>query len=76
MYESKAKITKITAVSRIALKDRRTESYYTVEYSEERTLPDTDDVDIDAERHSLWNDVNAVVDKQAEDIYSIIKNGK
>ena len=38
MYESKAKTTKISATSRSAIKIR--ESYYTVEYTEERSIPD------------------------------------
>ena len=66
MYESKAKVTKISATSRSAIKIR--ESYYTVEYTEERSIPDIEDVDLDAERSMLWNDVNATVDNQVEEI--------
>lgn len=65
-YESKAKVTKITATSRVALKVK--DNFYTVEYSEERTIPDVEDVNIDAERRLLFDDVNAIVDEQAEDI--------
>lgn len=65
-YESKAKVTEISATSRIAIKIR--DNYYTVEYSEKRVVPDTDDVDINAERTILWDDVNAVVDDQASQI--------
>lgn len=65
-YESKAKVTKITATSRVALKVK--DNFYTVEYSEERTIPDVEDINIDAERRLLFDDVNAIVDEQAEDI--------
>lgn len=66
MYESKAKITEITAVSRVALSIKN--NYYTVEYSEKRSIPDVDGVDIESERELLWNDVNATVDNQANEI--------
>lgn len=66
MYESKAKITEITAVSRVALKVR--DNYYTVEYSEKRSIPEVEGVDINAERELLWNDTNMVVDNQANEI--------
>lgn len=72
-YESKAKVTKITATSRIALKDKRTDSYYTVEYSEERSIPDTKDIDMVAERELLWDEVNKVVDNQAAEIMQMLK---
>lgn len=65
-YEGKAKVTKITATSRVALKVK--DNFYTVEYSEERTIPDVEDINIDAERRLLFDDVNAIVDEQAEDI--------
>lgn len=65
-YEVKAKTTKINAVSRVAIKIN--DSYYTVEYSEERTIPDVDGVILKEERAALFDAVNAVVDAQAEDI--------
>ena len=65
-YEVKAKTTKINAVSRVAIKIN--DSYYTVEYSEERTIPDADGVILKEERAALFDAVNAVVDAQAEDI--------
>lgn len=65
-YVSKATTTKITATSRVAIKIK--DNYYTVEYSEERSVPSTDDVDIEKERQCLFDDVNAIVDEQAEDI--------
>ena len=65
-YEVKAKTTKINAVSRVAIKIK--DNYYTVEYSEERTIPDIDGVILKEEREALFDAVNAVVDAQAEDI--------
>ena len=65
-YEVKAKTTKINAVSRVAIKIK--DNYYTVEYSEERTIPDADGVILKEERAALFDAVNAVVDAQAEDI--------
>lgn len=75
-YESKAKVTKISATSRIAIKDKRTDCYYTVEYAEERELPDGEGVDLKAERDMLWDDVNGIVDHQAAEIYVLIKGEK
>ena len=65
-YESKAQISTIRATSRASIKVR--ENFYTVEYSEERTLPTDIEYDIDKEREILWNTVNDEVDKQIEDI--------
>ena len=65
-YESKATVTKISATSRVAI--RLKDNYYTVEYSEERAIPDIDGVILKEERAALFDAVNAVVDAQAEDI--------
>lgn len=48
-------------------------NYYTVEYSEERVVPDGIEVDLDFEREELWNTCNAEVDKQIEDILNAFK---
>lgn len=75
IYESKAIVTTIKATSRNAIKIG--DNYYTVEYSEERTIPDVDGVDIEIERNLLFDDVNNIVDKQSEDIISAFsKNSK
>ena len=66
MYESKAKVTEISATSRVAIKIR--DNFYTVEYSEKRSVPDTEDVDMDMERDILWGEVNTTVDNQAKEI--------
>ena len=65
-YESKAVVTKIQATSRVAIKIR--DNYYTVEFLEERAIPDTDNIDIEQERKILFDDVNKIVDDQCEEI--------
>ena len=67
-YEVKGISTKITATSRVAIKIK--DNYYTVECSEERSIPDVEGMDIDKERQALFDDVNATVDGQIEDIYN------
>ena len=67
-YEVKGISTKVTATSRVAIKIK--DNYYTVECSEERSIPDVEGVDIDKERQALFDDVNATVDGQIEDIYN------
>jgi hypothetical protein len=68
-YKSKAKINSIRATSRISLKVG--ETFYTLEYCEERIIPD--DADIEKERKLLWDTVNIEVDKQAEDVQNMYK---
>ncbi len=70
-YESKAVITNIKATSRVAIKIK--DNFYTVEYTEERNIPDIDGIDVEAERNALWNDVNNTVDNQAEEIIKTFK---
>lgn len=67
-YEVKGITTKITATSRVAIKIK--DNYYTVECSEDRSIPDVEGVDIEKERQALFDDVNATVDGQIEDIYN------
>ena len=69
-YEPKAAITKISATSRASVKLR--DNYYTVEYSEERVIPDLEGVNIELERQALWEAVNTEVDDQAEALYNIL----
>lgn len=63
-YESKAVITSIRATSRASIKIK--DSYFTVEYSEERIIPDIDGIDIEKEREILWDTVNDECDNQIE----------
>lgn len=72
-YEPKAVISKIQATSRMSLKVK--DNFFTVEYSEERVIPDLEDVDIEQEKAALWEAVNSEVDNQAEVIYNTF-NGK
>lgn len=67
-YTSKATTTTIRATSRASVKIK--ESYYTVEYTEERTVPANIErtKELPAERQLLWDTVNAEVDNQIEDI--------
>lgn len=71
MYESKAIVTEIQATSKVTIKIK--DNFYSVEYQEKRTIPQVDGVDIDAERKILWDEVNAVVDGQANDILNTFK---
>ena len=58
------KTIKAESKTTIKIKD----NYYSVTYTEERTIPEMEDVNIDAERALLWDDVNKTVDMQAEEI--------
>jgi len=72
-YVSKAEIHRIVATSRASVKIK--DSYYTLEYQEERIFPDrfdNDDIDIDKERQILWDEVNNQVDQQISDtVYAV-----
>lgn len=65
-YVSKALPTTIKATSSCTIKIR--DNFYKIEYSEERTIPSDVEVDMEMERQLLFDDVNTVVDGQAEDI--------
>lgn len=73
-YTSKAIVTEISATSRVAIKVR--DNYYTVEYSEKRTIPDVEDIELEAERVALFDAVNGIVDAQADDILRTFQPGK
>lgn len=61
-----AKTSKISVSSRASVKVG--DSFYTVEYSEERTVPTDIDVDIEAERAELWDVANNECDNQIQEI--------
>lgn len=65
-YISKATTKTIKATSRASVSIDK--NYYTLEYTEERTIPDMPDIDLLLEKTLLWNEVNAQVDKQIEDV--------
>ena len=67
----KAIITKISASSRASVKIN--DSFYTIEYSEERTIPDLEDINIEEERKHLWDAVNNECDNQTEEIIKTFK---
>ena len=71
MKESKAIVTSIKATSRAAIKIK--DNFYTVEYSEERSIPTDVEVDMEFERQILWDDVNTIVDNQCADILKTFK---
>lgn len=73
-YEPKAVITSIKATSRASVKIG--DSYYTLEYCEERVIPDVEDVDIATERQALWDTVNAEVDNQIAETISAVQNNR
>lgn len=71
-YESKAITKKITATSRIAIKIR--DNYFTVEFSEERDIPEDPGINMEEERKLLFETVNSVIDEQAYEIEKTFKN--
>lgn len=66
-----AVISKIQATSRASVKIN--DSYYTVEYSEERLIPAVEDIVIADERRQLWDTVNNEVDEQVADLINTFK---
>lgn len=69
-----AKTTKICATSRCAIKIK--DNYYTIEYTEERsleTMVDVSDKELERERQLLWEDCNRTVDNQVQDILETFK---
>lgn len=70
-YISRAKTKTIKATSRASVKVN--DSFYTLEYCEERTIPQTSNVNIQLEKDLLWDEVNAQVDKQIEDVLRAFK---
>lgn len=68
-YEQKAITTQIRATSRASVKIGN--DFYTVEYSEERTVPDVEGVNLEKERTILWDCVNDEVDAQIDTIIKL-----
>ena len=66
---AKAVTTSIKATSRVALRIK--DNYYTVEFTEERSVPT--DCDVEEERQALWDAVNGSVDEQCEQILKTFK---
>lgn len=73
--KSKAKTTTIRATSRASVKIG--DNFYTVEYTEERLIPDDmKQDDVKKEREILWDVVNTECDSQIEDILKATKKSK
>ena len=70
-YVSKAKTKTIIATSRASVKVG--DSFYTLEFTEERTIPQTSNVNITLEKDMLWDEVNSQFDKQIEDVLRTFK---
>lgn len=66
MYTQQAKTTKIVATSRSAIKVK--DNFYTIEATEERSVPEVEGVDIKQEWSFLFDDLNQIVDGQIEEI--------
>lgn len=66
MYQQKGKTTRIVATSRSSVKVR--DNFYTIECTEERSIPDIEDVDVKTEWSMLFDDLNQVVDNQVAEI--------
>lgn len=73
-YEQKAVTTQIRATSRASVKILN--DFYTVEYSEERTVPNVEGVDLEKERKILWDCVNDEVDAQIDTIIKLANQNK
>lgn len=58
---------RITSRASVKIKD----SFYTIEYCEERSIPET--ANVEEEREALWDTCNGEVDKQIEDIVKMLK---
>ena len=70
-YSSKAITTQITATYRVSTKIH--DNFHTVEYTEQRMIPDVDGVDIEQEKALLWDDVVAEIENQLDDIVDSYK---
>lgn len=67
-----AQTTIIKATSRASIKVG--DSFYTIEYGEERSVEDTDN--LESERADLWETCNGEVDRQIEEIMQMFKDRK
>lgn len=67
-YTPQGITTCIKAESGLSVETKK--GWYRFTYTEERIIPES--ADIEAEKAALWNTVNAEVDKQLEEVKSII----
>lgn len=68
-YVSKAVTTSIRITSRASVKID--DNFYTMEYCEERTIPE--DADVEQERKLLWDICNNETDNQIVEAYKALK---
>ena len=68
-YESKSVTTTIRCTSRASVKIG--DSFYTLEYCEERSIPEG--ADVEQERKILWDVVNNECDNQIQDVLKVYK---
>ena len=64
---TKATTTMIRATSRVSVKVK--DSFYTVEFCEERQVHD--DTDVEEARKELWETVNGEVDNQVAELFEL-----
>ena len=70
-YKPLAETISIAATSRCSVKVQ--DNFYTVEYHEERKIPEGIAVDIVKEREALWDTVNNECDNQVQEILRTFK---
>lgn len=70
-YEPKGVTTQIQATYRISTKIH--DNFHTVEYTEQRQIPDIEGVDIAKEKEALWNAVIVEIEAQIDDIVDSYK---
>lgn len=70
-YEIKGKTTKIQATSRCAIRIK--DNYYTLELTEERTMPNDVEIDLDKEYRAVFDSINAEIDNQIQDVLNNVK---
>ena len=66
------KTTMIRVTSRASVKIR--DNFYTVEYAEERVVPEGIEVNLEEERQELWDTCNIECDRQIQDIQEIFND--
>ena len=74
-YVAQAKTVVIRAESGVTIEvnqPNKASRWYKFGYTEERLVPES--ANLDLEKQALWNDVNATVDDQAEEILDFLKN--
>ena len=70
-YEIQGQTTSIRATSRVAICIKN--NYYTVESTEERYIPESDDINLELEWKALYESVNAITDSQCQEILDSFK---